>query len=126
VREVEENDRVYEEMTATLVRLISQSFVSTRSASLATITQALKEADATLRAQAAAILGKLGGEEAIEPLLSALNDVDWRTRRNAIVALGDVGDTRAVEAIRPVLKDSNPAVQKAARTALSKLNQRDT
>ena len=58
------------------------------------------DGDSTVRAAAAAALGKLGDTRAVGPLLDLLRDEDAQVRASAAGALGPLGDPRALPALR--------------------------
>ena len=74
--------------------------------------------DAAIRQAAAEVLGQIGGEQAVEPLIAALKDADKDVRQGATRALGRIGRARAVEPLMATLKDKSSNVQKAAQEAL--------
>jgi len=67
--------------------------------------QVLDDPDGGTRAAAVYVLGHLGGELALEPLVRALNDSHRLTSMNACDALGKLGDSRAVPALIQLLPD---------------------
>lgn len=67
------------------------------------------------------ILGQIGGEAALEPLLSALDHADPRARAEACTALGDLRDPIAVEPLLDATRDSSHAVRVKAAAALDRL-----
>jgi HEAT repeat protein len=82
------------------------------------------------RLSASGLLGRLGGEQAVEPLIAAFNGVgdlqypaiESLLQHTAIQSLGELGDTRAVEPLIAVLSQrSNIAHATAAVRALGKL-----
>ena len=66
-------------------------------------------------------LGKIGGRDALRPLLDSLEDCDWLIRKTAADALGDLGDQRAVAHLTRHVKDVNWRVREPAANALRKL-----
>jgi hypothetical protein len=78
--------------------------------------------DATIRAAAAAGLGKLPNEEAGEALSLALADRDRTVRRAAARAFGAVGGRDAIDALeRVLLEESASEVRRMAAYALSRM-----
>ncbi|UCH71982.1 MAG: HEAT repeat domain-containing protein, partial [Thermoplasmatales archaeon] len=67
-------------------------------------------------------LDKIGGQEAIEPLIKGLNDPHWEVRSDAATALGKIGDERAVVPLLETLKDENKFVRKSVAKALENLD----
>ncbi|MDC0852696.1 HEAT repeat domain-containing protein, partial [Euryarchaeota archaeon] len=73
---------------------------------------------------AAENLGKIGGKEAVAPLLKMLNDSKASVRYMSAEALGETGDKRAVEPLIKLLKVSTKGstdVREAAAKALGKI-----
>lgn len=82
------------------------------------------EENPSVRADVATALGKLGNNEAVEPLINALmNDRDKEVRSRAALALGVLGDLRAVE---PLIEriDYDFYVQRNSAIALGSLKDR--
>ncbi len=73
------------------------------------------------RNQSIEVLGKIGDERAIEPLIFALNDSSALTVWYAADALGELGDHRAVDALAKALESDNEDVRGAAALALGKI-----
>jgi HEAT repeat protein len=67
------------------------------------------------------LLGKIGSENAVEPLITALGDQDWRVRNRAADALGNIGSERAVEPLITALGDENRGVHEIAVWALGNI-----
>lgn len=86
---------------------------------------ALADSAATVRAQAAISLGRLGSssEAAIPELIATLADPDETVRGRAAEALGAVGatDPQTVPALAALLVDPSPAIREAAARALGGL-----
>jgi HEAT repeat protein len=78
----------------------------------------LKDADWTIRREAAVTLGEMGDERCVAPLVLALQDGDWQVREAAIEALGQVGSP-AVEHLIKRLRDWD--IRKSAIRALGKI-----
>jgi HEAT repeat protein len=67
-------------------------------------------------------LGRLGGTEAVTPLLMALHNTESSTLRYTIIrALGDLGDSRVSSVIESYLSDEDCHVRNDAHEALKKL-----
>ncbi len=83
----------------------------------------LEKGDNFERMKAAPALGKIGGANAVEPLIEALRDVDDVVSENAASALGEIGDKRAIEPLIKTSKDAdtNARVRMAAEDALGKI-----
>ena len=60
-----------------------------------------------IRSITAEVLGEIGDQRAVEPLIAALKDNTWKVRINAMEALGKIGDQRAVEPLIAALKDTD-------------------
>jgi HEAT repeat protein len=79
--------------------------------------------DATIRAAAAAALGKLRDEEAGDALSLALADRDRTVRRAAARAFGAVGGSQGIEALERVLLEERASeVRRMAAYALSRMD----
>jgi HEAT repeat protein len=74
-----------------------------------------------VRASAAAALGRLGGDEAVEALIRALSDREAVVRASAVVALGRLGDVKAVGALIRALSDRAPWVRAHTAETLGRL-----
>lgn len=77
----------------------------------------LKGPDRALRSTAALILGKIGGEEVLQPLMNALEDED--ACGGAAAGLGEIGNRAAVEKLIEALRDEDAV--RAAAEALGKI-----
>lgn len=74
-----------------------------------------------VRKGAAAGLGELKDETAVEALIEALKDEDKFVRKNAAEALGKIGDKKALDPLIEMLKDDDWFVQEKAAAALGKI-----
>lgn len=87
---------------------------------LASLIEALRHEAWILRLHACEALGKIGAEEAVEPLCEAiLRDRDTAVRQDAAKALGGIGSPRALAALTTALMDLD--VRPFAVEALGKL-----
>ena len=75
----------------------------------------------TAPARAAAILGRIGDREALEPLVAALDHPGSSVRAEAARALGILGDPTAVEPLLRATRDVMPDVRAAAKHALDQM-----
>jgi len=75
------------------------------------------------RTQAAAALGKTGGESAADALRHALRDPAWEVRAQAAKALGRLGDRRSVRALEHAMPDPNWWVRVNCGEALARLGE---
>lgn len=75
----------------------------------------LQTGDRETRYAAAQILGELGDERAVAPLIQALDDDDDMLRRRAAEALGKIGDSRAIAPLIAALQQTNLVGVTAAR-----------
>ena len=86
------------------------------------LASALKAEDGEVRREAAVVLGQIGDERAVEPLIVALTGEDPWLRKEAAVALGKIGDERAVEPLIVALTgDDQSWVREAAAEALGNI-----
>ena len=81
----------------------------------------IEDSDEEVRWKAAAALGKLNDESAVDALIAALNDKSWAVRRNATIALGDIGDEKGYEPLLSSINDKDWHVRKYAAIALGKI-----
>lgn len=87
---------------------------------LATLLAALRHEAWILRLHACEALGKIGAEEAVEPLCQVLaNDRDMAVRQDAAKALGGIGSSGALAALTTAIMDQD--VRPFAVEALGKL-----
>ena len=77
----------------------------------------MKGPDRAMRGTAALILGKIGGEEVLQPLINALKDED--ACAGAAAGLGELGDREAVDELIDALRDEDAV--RAAAEALGKI-----
>jgi len=80
----------------------------------------LKYGTEVVRNDAARILGEIGDQRAVDPLIDALEDENeiWIIRELAAMALGEIGDPRAINPLIDALKDEESLVRTAAAEAL--------
>lgn len=77
--------------------------------------------DIIVRGRAALMLGKLGDERAVSPLIEVLESAGWQTRLNAAEALGKLGDKRAIKPLLRVYHEDRDKIGEAAQVALERL-----
>ena len=82
---------------------------------------ALKNENASIRAGAAAVLGRLRRLAAISGLIAALKDDELLVRRNAVEALGALTSRAAVPHLSELLKDENVTIRHDAVLALGQI-----
>lgn len=73
------------------------------------------------RMVAAAVLGRIGGEDALPALLGATTDQNARVRTRAVQSCGRIGDPRCVPALQGRLDDPARSVRMAAVRALGSI-----
>ncbi|MDO5835267.1 MAG: HEAT repeat domain-containing protein [Methanobacterium sp.] len=84
----------------------------------------LKNKNWRVRAKSAEVLGKIGGEEALEALICILGkkvDKHRHVRGKAAEALGRIGDPEALEALRHAQKDEYKYVRDKADISIQKI-----
>jgi HEAT repeat protein len=81
----------------------------------------LRTGDEQVRQFVAYLLGQVGDERAIEPLIAALEDEHVGVQGAAANALGKMGDQRAVEYLRPKLTHTNRQLVVWVAYALTRL-----
>jgi hypothetical protein len=84
----------------------------------------LRSSNDTLRASAAAALGRLGDRRAVSALLGCLRERSPSFVRAVVTALGDIGDHAAVPQIVCVLEDNGNYIRGYAAEALGRLADR--
>lgn len=72
-----------------------------------------------VRSNACLLLGFLGDERAIEPLINSLQDKAWLVRHSSCLALGFFEDTKVVDALIKMLDDESYSVKFAACDSLA-------
>src|SRR5882672_7687006 len=85
------------------------------------IAAALKDADASVRRQAARQLGTRKVKEAAEPLMALLQDADLTVQFHAATALGRIGAAAAIPALQESLKGKDLFARYAAFHALNRI-----
>ncbi|MDO9539196.1 MAG: HEAT repeat domain-containing protein [Methanocalculus sp.] len=78
----------------------------------------LSEGGRDTRVAVALLLGKIGDQSSVEPLISMLSDRDYQLRKAAAESLGFNGSSQAVPALINALSDDDPDVQVSAIRAL--------
>ncbi|MDY7095049.1 MAG: M56 family metallopeptidase [Acidobacteriota bacterium] len=78
----------------------------------------LRSSVADTREQGAWVLGQVGDERSVEPLLAMTGDPDAGVREMVAWALGRVGDERSVKPLLELLEDSSASVRAKAAWAL--------
>jgi HEAT repeat protein len=83
----------------------------------------LQDPDFNVQESAACILGQIGNQQVLEPLIAALLNDNWIVRSQAARALGRIGDPRAIDTLILLLQDKVSAVRDEAVTALTALRE---
>jgi HEAT repeat protein len=73
-----------------------------------------------IRKEVASIVGWLGKNRAVGPLITAMKDENRHVRSEAAKALGKISDPKAVEPLIAALKDDYPSVRAGASEALGR------
>jgi HEAT repeat protein len=86
----------------------------------------LSETEPWFKQKVLVALGKIGDNRAAQPISDFLSrDVDTPTLGTAVYALGEIGDQSALEDLeRIVEKSDQPTIQRVARDAIAKINQK--
>ncbi|MHA1724799.1 MAG: HEAT repeat domain-containing protein [Promethearchaeota archaeon] len=66
----------------------------------------LQQENDILKESGAYLLGEIGREEFLNPLLDLLNEKNFDVRKNAIIALGKIGNKNAVEPLLSIINDN--------------------
>ena len=61
------------------------------------------------------------GEKAVDPLISILKDDDWKVRGAAAWALGSMKNNKAINFLEPLLEDPSGFVRAGAKNALNNI-----
>lgn len=77
--------------------------------------------DLLVRGRAALMLGKIGDERAVGPLIEALDAPGYQTPLYAAQSLGKLGDPRAIEPLLRLLDTDHDRFREAARESLTRL-----
>ena len=77
--------------------------------------------DLIVRGRAALMLGKLGDNRAVDPLIRALSAPGHQTPLHAAEALGKLGDPRAIEPLLMLAASGRDKTREAALKALDRL-----
>jgi HEAT repeat protein len=81
--------------------------------------RALRHPEPTVPIRAATILGELGSQAAVEPLIEvALSNMDPYIQEAAVVALGRIGDPRAARCLTRLRREGSLRTRDAADQAL--------
>lgn len=81
----------------------------------------VQHSSAEVRARAAAVLGVLGGDQAVESLVRHLDDDAWVVRAAAARALGDLGAWMSSSSLMRLLGDTSWPVRRESALALRRL-----
>jgi len=83
----------------------------------------LDDASPDVRYMVALSLGRLGAQEAVDPLMELVRgDAEIMPRQAAVAALGEIGDARATEVLLEALVDELPDLRFQATSALTQVN----
>jgi HEAT repeat protein len=78
---------------------------------------ALKDGDNTTLAEVAEVLGEIGDEGSMEPLLLAFQNNDSHVRHSVVIALARINESRALQPFVQILKDPNAGSEMRADAA---------
>jgi HEAT repeat protein len=99
---------------------------SSNSRWLSDVLTAMDHEDASIRYEAAAACGQLGGESTAPQLIKLIQDEDVQVQLAAVMALGNVGGQLARRALHKCLKIEDEALADAATDALGHIEFDDT
>jgi HEAT repeat protein len=74
------------------------------------LAQALKDGAPFVRKEAAAVLGKIGGEAAVVALTQSLQDPDAEVRTSCVLALGEIGEQQSILPVMIMMRDQEVSV----------------
>ncbi len=78
---------------------------------------ALKDGDNTTQAEVAQVLGEIGDEGSMEPLLLAFQNSESNVRHAAVVAVSKINKSRALQPFVQILQDPNAGSEMRADAA---------
>jgi HEAT repeat protein len=103
---------------------IVAALVSIGKPAVGPLIQTLCDKNATVRADAAYVLGKIGDKSAIVSLVELFKDDSAVVRLHVALALSRMPDKKALRALIAALRDENPGVRKLSALALGKIKER--
>ncbi len=80
--------------------------------------------DVSRRWRAVEALTRLGGNAAMDLLISALNDPDWRVRQKAAWGLGEIGDARPIAPLKTMFRGEGEGVREMIMEVLDRISRR--
>ncbi|TFG08671.1 MAG: HEAT repeat domain-containing protein [Promethearchaeota archaeon] len=86
---------------------IKQIYLQNENASYDFLLSNLKTDSDILKESIAFILGELGNENFVDPLLNLLNERNFDTKKNAAIALGKIGNTESIDPLLNLVEDRN-------------------
>ncbi len=108
-----------DDIAARLERVLELLVNGDESAATALAALALGDSSSSVREEAVAALGDVGGVIGIQTLTQALNDTNADVQEAAVRAFVDIGSDDAVRALTLALSDPDPALRGAAVDALA-------
>ena len=102
-------------------RTYQQMMVAMGGASRPIIEGMIDDENGLLVRSAVAMLGDIGGERAVELVVSALANPDARVRREALLSMAKLGDEESAPLVLASLEDPDPDVRLAAAAAAGEL-----
>jgi HEAT repeat protein len=102
-------------------RTYQQMMVAMGGASRPIIEGMVDDENGLLVRSAVAMLGDIGGERAVELVVSALANPDARVRREALLSMAKLGDEESAPLVLASMEDPDPDVRLAAATAAGEL-----
>jgi len=95
------------DMKLYILDAIKSIYINNRDASYDYLYSSLTKDNNTIRESIAFILGEIGNEESVEPLINLLKVRNVDVRKNTIIALGKIGNTNPLEDLLKILDDEN-------------------
>lgn len=102
-------------------RIYQEMMVAMGGASRPIIEGMVDDENGLLVRSAVAMLGDMGGERAVELVVSALANPDARVRREALLSMAKLGDEESAPLVLASMEDPDPDVRLAAATAAGEL-----
>jgi len=115
------------DMKLYILDAIKKIYINNRDASYDYLYSSLTKDNNTIRESVAFILGEIGKEESVGPLIDLLKVRNVDVRKNTIIALGKIGNIEPLEYLLKILDDENSywLIKKIAVDAIYNIFQRN-
>ena len=115
------------DMKLYILDAIKKVYISNKKASFDYLYSSLAKDNNTIKESIAFILGEIGNEESIGPLIDLLKIRNLDVKKNTIIALGKIGNIEALEDLFKILQDEKSywLIKKVATDAIYNIFQRN-